>query len=731
MLAYIITLSVVGACEYFQETGAKSCMDTTRPEGGIFLSDARSCLSAARNFDASIQDVTELLEGSDLPSGCFLTRRGTTYEAILNRRGIGVSPITPTAFCAEKTRICLCATKSCVDSSSDAETNSSLSPAPVSNDTKVEVMGLAGVVSAPLIGLSAVVSLAVPSAVGGAGGVFVIAFGGRCDAERRLEPPGLHLARSVGVEEVFGSYAVAALVGSIAVLLLAACPALLCMWVVRCKQSLGKGKTPTSLQLQGMLRFPAYLVVLLVVLHPGLAFASVQMLFHGDTNEESVLGGVALAICIALPAWLAWIAMTRIPKLATYRADVEAPKTCFPPTMQLSMIGPGCWVSTDPQNPFAVRFASMLHPYKQDFCWGLATEFVLITVTAVLASPQPSSWAMCGHMRGLTAVLFFTALGVKWHLKVYAKYRDQILDTVRLAAGGVGMLCMAIGFYGQETGSIFFVFGAICLVVIVLAILIQMVLDVVTYFTTRGRAERIQEAEDDDTSDEELMQEDIETKSTKSSKSSHSDNNTTDAIHLPSSSISMESESQARYVSLRENSVEMPSPRSKLGSPPSPPLSPNKADRGSKGDMPLLSKQLPWRTPTPTQPRKPRNSPLPSEAGSSHMERPGVVPTRGSLRSLRPPVRSGASPAPSVAMSTTSGGGFTTAHPVGSGSNHGSFSGGGGGGGGGVAHQTQTAAVRRAVKEDGLLLVQCKATTQQRNGSKSPLLPAEFSQDMV
>eukprot|EP01064_Diplonema_japonicum_P036502 TRINITY_DN821_c3_g1_i1.p1 TRINITY_DN821_c3_g1~~TRINITY_DN821_c3_g1_i1.p1 ORF type:complete len:1015 (+),score=197.13 TRINITY_DN821_c3_g1_i1:205-3249(+) len=297
---------------------------------------------------------------------------------------------------------------------------------------------------------------------------------GTCNSEDKKLSFALHPTQI----DLYGSYAAGAVVGNLAIVI-GAVAVLYCVLhlMVLCKCIT---ETEHVLDAQGMMRFPSAPLFILLFFYQGTFLGAFRLIISPDPGWLRSWGLAAAGLLIGAPIWIGWKINKDVDKFTKdgkgyYRTDDQVRGKLFN-----FIVGPGEWVSTTKRNHWVQRYQTMVRSFKQKYSWFIVGDFLLMALMAGARVTNTDSWVRCGNVRLFMSLVNWIALIIEGYLLPHARMRDNVMDVMRLFMQGLGLLCMAIGFYSETYDHWGFRAASPIFIGVMVLIILKLVMDMVT-----------------------------------------------------------------------------------------------------------------------------------------------------------------------------------------------------------------------------------------------------------
>ncbi|KAJ9459176.1 hypothetical protein DIPPA_08283 [Diplonema papillatum] len=206
----------------------------------------------------------------------------------------------------------------------------------------------------------------------------------------------------------------------------------------------GNGSGANLLGAFGLLRFPAWSLVVFLVLYPGFAACGVRSMFYPAVPLQFVVGVCATGVSIVFPLVVLYVVRKVVSKgLAVFVTD--------PSTTRCTawLVGSGEWLSKD-GSQVVNRMGVVFMRYHAARAYFVVAECCLALALAFIDAVRPQSWTQCGHKRlaMLAAYLVYTSIVAR--LLPHRIPLDNALEIGASALACVSLFLLALSYYSED-----------------------------------------------------------------------------------------------------------------------------------------------------------------------------------------------------------------------------------------------------------------------------------------
>ena len=328
-------------------------------------------------------------------------------------------------------------------------------------------------------------TVAALTASGSAGQIALIA-DTHCGESSSL-PIALHPLQVVGMKTMSDSVYLAAVVGNSIILISFTLISVVLTFVVHIYRTYLSSDThqkktsyaDSNLYYRSLLRFPSSSCIVFLCLFQGTSLSALKLVLGFDSVGKVITGIIATVACIAIPIALVITIRNGVlhGKGVFHIMKCESPKS-MKTKIEHFIIGPGEWISTE--WGWIQRYTTMVRAYNSNYCWFIMSEFISSGLLSIANSPsnKEHSTVICGHTRLFSGLICLLLAGIQVRLAPHTRYRDQVLNPVRVFLQGIALLFLAIGFYTESDGC--FTAGSAFLTAAISVLMLKLALDLST-----------------------------------------------------------------------------------------------------------------------------------------------------------------------------------------------------------------------------------------------------------
>ena len=233
------------------------------------------------------------------------------------------------------------------------------------------------------------------------------------------------------------------------------------------------------------LRYPAIPLVGFRVLYQSLCFSSFLLLYYSDGVWLSILGGVTLLCCVAVPVLLTPL-IANVVREAQYSID-----PCERSRLYTVMLGEGEWVSRIKSNDVVLKYGSFFKGMvPKGVCFPII-ELASALALAAISSFRADDVTQCGHIKVAQAIVTIFLIVVQVVTMPYHRGRDFVILFIVFASQATSLLVTAASHYRGNRSSLV---GDMLLTSAVVALCVKVALDVICelYLLITGRRDTLQ-----------------------------------------------------------------------------------------------------------------------------------------------------------------------------------------------------------------------------------------------
>ncbi|KAJ9449035.1 hypothetical protein DIPPA_06031 [Diplonema papillatum] len=206
----------------------------------------------------------------------------------------------------------------------------------------------------------------------------------------------------------------------------------------------GNGSGANLLGAFGLLRFPAWSLVVFLVLYPGFAACGVRSMFYPAVPLQFVVGVCATGVSIVFPLVVLYVVRKVVSKgLGVFVTD--------PSTTRCTawLVGSGEWLSKD-GSQVVNRMGVVFMRYHAARAYFVVAECCLALALAFIDAVRPQSWTQCGHKRLAMLAAYLVYTSVVARLLPHRIPLDNALEIGASALACVSLFLLALSYYSED-----------------------------------------------------------------------------------------------------------------------------------------------------------------------------------------------------------------------------------------------------------------------------------------